>query len=113
MFTNTNHLSSSETLAEAVELIGYQPVNSKPDRAGWVTFWCPFHDDIARKGHSGKPNFRFCVETGAFTCFVCGRKGGSLYALARELGETTGRVFRILINKSIMLVLHTRVMSMR
>lgn len=80
-------LSPSEILAEAIELIGYEPVSQRPDRSGWVTFWCPFHDDISRKGHSGRPNFRLHTETGGFTCFVCGRKGGSLKMLAKELGK--------------------------
>jgi Toprim-like len=85
--TYHNHLSPSETLEEAIRVIGYKPVSNKPTQKGWITFWCPFHDDIGRKGHSGRPNFGLNVESGGWTCFVCGRSGGSLAKLAKELGK--------------------------
>lgn len=41
--------------------------------AGWVSGGlCPFHDD-RRAG-----NFRVNLDTGAFTCFACGAKGGDI-----------------------------------
>jgi Toprim-like len=79
--------SPDEILQDAVHIIGYEPTRSKPDRQGWVTFWCPFHDDIGRRGHSGRPNFGVNLKNGAWNCFVCGRKGPSLAKLAVALGS--------------------------
>ena len=81
-----NNLSPDQILQEAIRIIGYKPVGDHADRNGWVTFWCPFHDDIGQKGHSGRPNFRLNVRVGNWTCFVCGAKGGSIVRLAKELG---------------------------
>jgi len=50
---------------------------SGPDRTGWYTALCPFHDDRR------KPNLRF-RQTG-FKCMACGEKGG-LKKLAQKLG---------------------------
>ena len=85
--TYHNSLSPSETLEEAIRVIGYKPVTNKPTQKGWITFWCPFHDDIGRKGHSGRPNFGLNVESGGWTCFVCGRSGGSLAKIGKRAGE--------------------------
>ena len=53
-----------------VELPGMPP--PKVDD-GWVSGGlCPFHDD-RRAG-----NFRVNLDTGAFTCFACGAKGGDI-----------------------------------
>ncbi|MBN2309197.1 MAG: hypothetical protein JXR94_09520 [Candidatus Hydrogenedentes bacterium] len=42
---------------------------------GWVNGGlCPFHPDR----HVG--NFRVNLESGAFTCFACGAKGGDIIA---------------------------------
>jgi hypothetical protein len=81
------NLSPDEVLQDAVHIIGYEPTSRQPDRQGWVTFWCPFHDDIDRKGHSGRPNFGVNLKNGAWNCFVCGRKGPSLAKLAVALGS--------------------------
>jgi len=40
---------------------------------------CPFHDD--RKAG----NFRVNLETGAFTCFACGAKGGDIINFTMRL----------------------------
>jgi DNA primase len=45
---------------------------------GWVDGGlCPFHDDH----HRG--NFRVNLDTGAFTCFACGVKGGDIVAFTQ------------------------------
>jgi DNA primase len=39
---------------------------------------CPFHNDH-RKG-----NFRINLETGSFTCFACGTKGGDIVSFIQR-----------------------------
>ncbi len=55
------------------------PNMPEPRRAsGWVDGGlCPFHDD-ARSG-----SFRLNLDTGAFTCFSCGARGGDIIAFVR------------------------------
>ncbi|RMD62217.1 hypothetical protein D6833_07200 [Candidatus Parcubacteria bacterium] len=77
---------------EACKLMGGEPVKG-PDRRGWMHFWCPFHPDAERRGKRGNPNFGINVNEGNWKCFVCGKKGGSLYALAKALGKD-GRYLR-------------------
>jgi hypothetical protein len=53
-----------------------------PKRGGWVDGGlCPFHTD----SHRG--NFRVNLETGAYTCFACGTKGGDIIAFHREVNN--------------------------
>ncbi len=52
-------------------------LNAKgPDRKGWWTAKCPFHDDRS-------PSFRFTVH--GFVCFGCG-KTGHINEVAEHLG---------------------------
>jgi DNA primase len=59
------------------------------NRKGWATFWCPnpAHNDAARTGKTGEPNFGVDLNTGRYHCFVCHFSGGSLYILAKKLGS--------------------------
>lgn len=50
------------------------PRNCGPWTGGGL---CPFHDDT----HRG--NFRVNLDSGAFTCFACGAKGGDIIAFVR------------------------------
>lgn len=51
------------------------PAMPPPRGGGWRDGGlCPFHDD----NHTG--SFRVNLETGAFTCFSCGTKGGDIIA---------------------------------
>ncbi|MBT7071347.1 MAG: hypothetical protein HN975_10725 [Anaerolineae bacterium] len=54
---------------------------------GWATFWCPFHDDKKQAGTTGLPNFGVNVDEGNWNCFRCGKKGGSIRSLYKDLGE--------------------------
>jgi len=74
-----------EILRRAEELLG-PPVRLETHRE-WGIWWCPFHPDAERGGRRGRPNFGIHLEEGHWRCFVCGAKGPSLDALARELGE--------------------------
>jgi len=49
-----------------------------PDRQGWYTALCPYHDDRVH------PNLRISSK-GGFKCMTCGKKG-SLRDLAEKLG---------------------------
>ena len=61
----------------------------------WRNAICPFHDDT-------KPSLRVRVESGAFSCMVCGAHGGDVLAFhrlrhglnfidaAKQLGAWTG-----------------------
>lgn len=71
-------------LDDAVQLLG-TPV--KIDNRGWATWWCPFHDDQARYGAHGNPNFGINLEQGFWKCLRCGQHGSSLAALEHKLGE--------------------------
>jgi hypothetical protein len=59
------------------------------NKKGWAIFWCPnpAHNDAARAGTTGAPNFGVDLSTGRYNCFRCGFKGGSLYSLAKKLGS--------------------------
>ena len=64
-------------MGSIIDLIIDQLVKvSGPDRQGWYTALCPFHNDLH------KPNLRFC-EPG-FRCMNCGQKG-TLITLAKKL----------------------------
>ena len=70
---------SAETLKASVSPETYYrcelPGMPAPKKAGWNDGGlCPFHADQ----HRG--NFRVNLESGAFTCFSCGAKGGDLIA---------------------------------
>jgi len=54
---------------------------------GWAEFWCPFHQDAARRGRRGRPNFGVSLTDGHWKCLRCGASGPSLEALARALGK--------------------------
>jgi len=56
------------------------------DHRGWATWWCPFHDDIARRGQRKKPNFGVNIQSGQWKCLRCGASGGSINSLRRALG---------------------------
>ncbi len=73
-----------DVLNEAVELLG-PPVKVERHR-GWATFWCPFHDDVARRGGRGRPNFGVQLNEGYWKCLRCGASGPSLSTLRRKLG---------------------------
>ncbi len=55
------------------------PTMPPPKReTGWVSGGlCPFHADH----HRG--NFRVNLDSGAFTCFACGAKGGDIITFTR------------------------------
>ncbi|MGD9091371.1 MAG: toprim domain-containing protein [Anaerolineales bacterium] len=73
-------------LNQAQELLG-SPVRVEKHR-GWAIFWCPFHNDAARSGLGGRPNFGVNIlsEKGYWKCLRCGEAGSSLTALRRKLG---------------------------
>ena len=75
-----------DILNEAQEILG-QAVRVEEHR-GWAIFWCPFHDDDARAGRGGRPNFGVNIhsEKGFWKCLHCGESGPSLAALRRKLG---------------------------
>ncbi len=55
------------------------PVMPSPRGGGWRDGGlCPFHPDK----HAG--SFRVNLETGAFTCFSCGTKGGDIIAFIQQ-----------------------------
>ncbi len=74
-----------DILSVAIELLG-PPVKVERHR-GWAIFWCPFHDDIARRGSRGRPNFGVQLDEGYWKCLRCGASGPSLSALRRKLGS--------------------------
>lgn len=59
------------------EILPYLNKTRGPDKNGWYTALCPFHDD------QHKPNLRFTDK--GFQCMTCGEKG-SLQKLAGRLG---------------------------
>jgi DNA primase len=70
---------SADVLKAALSASAYYsrvlPTMPPSRRSGWVDGGlCPFHDDQ----HRG--NFRVNLDTGAFTCFSCGAKGGDILA---------------------------------
>jgi len=73
-----------DILSQAVDLLG-PPVKVERHR-GWAIFWCPFHDDVARRGNRGRPNFGVQLEGGYWKCLRCGASGPNLPALGRKLG---------------------------
>jgi DNA primase len=75
-----------DILSEAQEILG-QAVRVEEHR-GWAIFWCPFHDDDARAGQGGRPNFGVNIrsEKGFWKCLRCGESGPSLAALRRKMG---------------------------
>ena len=83
--------SPYEVLAEAEELLG--PAVQVHWHRGWADFWCPFHDDAARQGKRGRPNFGVHlvddgrIPQGAWKCQRCGESGRSLEALRKRLGK--------------------------
>lgn len=55
------------------------PAMPSPCGGGWRDGGlCPFHNDK----HAG--SFRVNLETGAFTCFSCGSKGGDIIAFIQQ-----------------------------
>jgi hypothetical protein len=78
-------LISTHILAGALSLLG-QAVRVNYLR-GWAEFWCPFHNDAARAGSHGRPNFGVCLEDGHWKCLRCGVSGPSLESLGRKLGK--------------------------
>ena len=74
-----------EILNEAQKILG-QAVRIEEHR-GWAIFWCPFHNDDARAGQGGRPNFgvNFRSDKGFWKCLRCGESGHSIAALRRKL----------------------------
>lgn len=66
-------------LSDFIALLG-EPVR-RPDRRGWATWFCPFHNDT----HT--PNFGGNVVKGNWRCMTCGASGPSPTVLARRLGK--------------------------
>lgn len=55
------------------------PAMPPPHGGGWRDGdLCPFHDD------KNAGSFRVNLETGAFTCFSCGTKGGDIIAFIQQ-----------------------------
>jgi len=79
-------------LNEAQEILG-QAVRVEEHR-GWAIFWCPFHNDAARAGQGGRPNFGVNIhsEKGFWKCLRCGESGPSLAALRRKLGVSHPKI---------------------
>jgi len=73
-----------DILNEAVKILG-PPVKVEQHR-GWAIFWCPFHDDAARHGKRGQPNFGVQLDQGYWKCLRCGASGPNLAALQKKLG---------------------------
>lgn len=76
------HRISADVLKAAISPAAYYadhlPTMPPPRRGGWVPGGlCPFHDD---HNHG---NFRVNLDTGGFTCFACGAKGGDILAFHR------------------------------
>lgn len=82
-------MSNKDILAEAIRLLGL-PASIQAHR-NWAVFWCPFHDDAARSGKRGRPNFGVNLQDGHWKCLRCGASGPSLEALARDLGRGVRR----------------------
>ena len=76
----------AEMLEQATAILRSQPVNFNTGGREAV-WWCPFHNDAARSGHSGKPNFSINLDTGEWNCFRCGEGGRTLFSLAHRLGS--------------------------
>ena len=64
----------TQLLSDIIDKLGHV---SGPDKDGWHTTFCPFHNDQHR------PNLRF--NTNGFRCMACGERGG-LKKLAAKLG---------------------------
>lgn len=77
--------ATMDILKEAVEILG-QPVKVEGHR-GWAIFWCPFHNDAARRGRRGQPNFGVQLDEGYWKCLRCGASGPSIPVLRRKLGS--------------------------
>ena len=79
---NIMHLKSSipPVVFYAAELRQFHPSR----QTGWVDGGlCPFHDD-RRPG-----SFYVNLDSGAFTCFSCGAKGGDTIAFVMQRYELT------------------------
>jgi hypothetical protein len=77
-------VETMNVLNEAVELLG-PPVKVEQHR-GWAIFWCPFHEDAARRGRRGQPNFGVQLDQGYWKCLRCGASGSNIPALRKKLG---------------------------
>lgn len=75
-----------DILNDAQEILG-QAVRIEEQR-GWAIFWCPFHNDAARAGRGGRPNFGVNIRSdkGYWKCLRCAEAGPSMAALRRKLG---------------------------
>ena len=74
-----------DVVAEATKILKAPPLHiDQRRREAW--WWCPFHNDAARTGHSGKPNFSINTDTGQWSCFRCNNGGKTLHSLAKALG---------------------------
>jgi hypothetical protein len=74
-----------DILGEAIQILG-PPVRVERQR-GWAIFWCPFHNDAARRGNRGRPNFGVQLEEGYWKCLRCGASGPNLSYLRKKLGD--------------------------
>jgi hypothetical protein len=75
-----------DILATATEILGSPPAIPNDGR-GWAHWWCPFHGDSQRAGQGGRPNLGINLEIGFWKCLRCGKSGGSLASLSKELGK--------------------------
>ena len=63
---------------------GMFPLMKIRSNAIWVSVTCCFHDD-------SNPSLRLNIQTGAFRCFGCGAKGGSIIAFQMQHGSMNFR----------------------
>ena len=74
---NVNHIKDS---IYPLEFYQHELQGVQLKQAGWTDGGlCPFHDD--NKAGSFKVN----LQTGAYTCFACGAKGGDIVAFTMKL----------------------------
>jgi len=82
----TRHLDTSAIKSRVNTASFYSRHTGKeiPDREGWHSTHCPFHEDSA-------PSLRVRIPGGGFFCHGCGAKGGDVIAFFMKL---TGLPFR-------------------
>ena len=72
MSGRTMAISTKDEIVQSINYLEYYKTELgqllKPDRRGWATALCPFHEDT-------KPSLGIDVHTGIFNCPGCGAKG--------------------------------------
>lgn len=79
MFDNIMSRDVKESIAPAAFYESRIP-DFKRNRAGWQNVKCVFHGD-------NTPSLAVHAETGGFTCFGCGKKGGDIIAFTMALNN--------------------------